>query len=466
MKGKIMIALLMALCMIGSVCAISEVSHTPPLFSKGDSATTTVGLTADEDIMGGLVSITDPVNPYTSFMTDGSGTTTISVDVDFLTLSEGLHTITYQVQSGVDPTKWIIPAPVHTVTIDRTLPIINDFGFDNNGQVVTYLADCNEANLDVALTTGQYQNPITLVWTNFVSGVKVPFEGIINFRGHCADLAGNSDDGAPTPLTLFIPPEIVKITKVAPIPVEVDTSGLSWDINIAGSGAPVAATLNFEFSKPVTVTGSISDGGSFSSGGASPYLGLKFAALVGDPKDYVLTLTIDDGVNPAFDEIVNLHVTAADGILGDTTINVLGSTEVPTMSISGVPQVIKGSVLPGDYALIRYPLSMSGGDSARVIFDGYNQLDTASNQVFGGIIAFCGENYDAPSQDLIAMTPGLVYNPVTTIFDETNPLNILNCADTDLVTPGFQYDVYLKLPVNVDILPGAYLGTVSFGLYP
>jgi len=286
--------------------------------------------------------------------------------------------------------------------------------------------------------------------------------GSVDFRGRCVDLAGNERVTGVTAILLpSTPAQLVSITQLAPTPGGVVTSPITLD----GGGNLVLASFKLVYDKPVTIDVTVGAGSN-----NDPVLAIDHIITLSSlpTGTYLVSVESDDGLGHVNTDVITLTINNAGSSGGSGIINVRGPVPVVVPSISflaGSPVAVRDNVLPGDFAILRYDLQLTGGARTFVTFV------SADPDFTTPVVAFCGENYDSVANDIEAVLSPvrIVETPVPSAFPPGpgTPATALDCADTNGdPLDGFQYSVYVKMPIASTAIAGAHSATINFGLYP
>jgi len=186
---------------------------------------------------------------------------------------------------------------------------------------------------------------------------------------------------------------------------------------------------------------------------------------MGNGMNFTWTPVLNNGTTYMF--VFNATDQFGNERLTNYTITTSGSADVnfsviDTVHITSQGIAVKDKVLAGDYVLLKYSLSMYGGDYVRVkMSDLVSATDIIDLTNDTQPIAFCEEDYNATSKDIVANPSKNVYY-IKNDYDETQ--NALNCTDTN--AGGLtEYNVYIKIPIPADKESGTYTSTIYWGLY-
>lgn len=185
-----------------------------------------------------------------------------------------------------------------------------------------------------------------------------------------------------------------------------------------------------------------------------PGLVFGFSPVLNNGTTYLFKMNAKDPFGN--ERNTSYSITTTD--LADVGISVLDTLHMTTTATP-----IISSALPGGYILIKYSVSMYGGDYVRVKASDLSSAGwlidiDADTQP----IAFCGEDYDAVNMDIVALPTKNVYS-VKNDYVETAG-NALNCLDID-PTGETSYNIYLKAVIPVTAKAGDYASTIRLGMY-
>jgi len=148
------------------------------------------------------------------------------------------------------------------------------------------------------------------------------------------------------------------------------------------------------------------------------------------------------------------------GGAGNITIDVNPPIVIPpTIPAIGFTSVVaeKNQISPGDFAVIRYSLSMTQGNYTKFSFSGDVDFESP-------ITVFCEDNYNNVTQDIINPADPNVF--VIDVLD-----GIINESKSAITCNGIfaggymDYDVLVKYPIDVSSTGGTLAGNFGVDLY-
>ena len=135
---------------------------------------------------------------------------------------------------------------------------------------------------------------------------------------------------------------------------------------------------------------------------------------------------------------------------------------VEVISMTTTTFGVKTAVLPGDWIIIGVNFSGYNGSFLRARMDDLvSPTDVIDIPTDTNPILFCAEDYDAGTQDIVAVPSKNVYD-ILNAYDELQAA--IDCADTN-PTATTEYTAYIKIPIPASVDSGGYASDLSVAMY-
>lgn len=448
---KVIIAMLMALCMVvGVFAAVTPI--TPNGAVVTNDATYDFSASSDMPITywNGLswVQKMDLLFNGATSSIDCVGLPCVGTLNNYPLPADGLYDVS--IVDGNSPN----PNVVGSILVDTILPSATG-SFSALGNDVSYTVSCADAGSGVSVERAEYSTDSWVTSTPFdgVSPDTLP-NGVYDMRVYCEDFAGNLNTGGDKTITLPAnPADLLSIDRE--FPNHLDGAGVpSWTVGADGSAQ---VSLRFVYDSKATITGTI-NGLAFSDPAMTTDHVVTFNNLYDGTYNIVLTATDEEGLISV--ENVALTITGMPGTPGTVDVTILGviPVDLPTIAITGAYAVKSNAINDGtDWVVLGFDLTTTVNNAVAInMADFVNLVPNtvidlpayASGLYNSNALAFCESDYNPLTQDYDGSGPTI---PVENAYTAST----IDCS-------ALGGSVYIKIGVPNGALTGEATTTINF----